>query len=370
MNRYDENGLADLLYAASQDAPPSRVDLDAVLGDGRRRRWRRAVATPLLVAAVVVGLAAAGFAVMDLRPTSLPVVPGHGPTTVAPTETDAPAAFPLDRQLFALDETLGMEFTGLGLAPNRQNLQFGPALGNGITVDVYAAGQPNPWASDPAYHRIDAPPVDGRPASFLWQPADPVPDGDPATLEGITFQWAPQAWAAVFHRPAGNDEGTLLRLAESLRTDLDEPTLFGFTVSRPADLRLVHVQQLIAPDGGQSQLWFDVGDERASTGLRDGEPYVLVSVDYGTPMESEGVPMRPNTTIGGRPAYVREDRRSGTTAYVVYLLDEGRPAVGVSLIGDAAVERIGAQQANALAISVEILNPWHDRSQWTENPIR
>lgn len=370
MNGFDENGLTDLLYTASQDAPPSRVDLSAVLGDGRRRRRRRAVVTPLLVAAVVLGLAAAGFAVMDLRPTSLPVTPGSGgPTTPAPTETRAPAAFPLDRQLFALDETLGMEFTGLGLASNRQNLQYGPALGNGITVDVYAAGQGNPWLSDPAYDRVNAPPVDGRPARFLWQPADPAPDGDPAALAGITFQWAPQAWAAVFHRPDGNDEGALLRLAESLRTDLDVPTLFGFTVSQPDGLRLVHVQQLTAPDGGQSQLWFDIG-ERASGGLRDGEPYVLVSVDYGTPMESEGVPMQPNTTIAGHPAYVREDRQGDTAAYVAYLLDEGRPAVGVSLIGDAAVDRFGAQQAIALALSVEILGPWHDRSQWTENPIR
>ena len=93
----------------------------------------------------------------------------------------------------------------------------------------------------------------------------------------------------------------------------------------------------------------------------------VVRVDYADEVwASEGELMEPNTTVGGHPAWVQDD----TAAYTVYLLDEGRPAVSVSVHGEGAVDRFGPAQANELALSVQVLGSWTDRSQWTDNPLQ
>lgn len=251
-----------------------------------------------------------------------------------------------------------MQLTAVRLAPGLQSLQYGDPFGNGIGVQVFAQGQDAVRAQIiEQYEQEQAPPVSGRPASYLY-----LSTGEGPRLEGIAFQWAPQAWAYLFHTPDG-DDAELVALAGSLRSDRDEPARFGLTVSPPADLRLIEAMPFAEGADGPgllTGLTFGLGDEP------DG-PTVTVRVDFDdVRWVSEGEPMVPNANVGGRPAWVD----TTDTTYTVFLLDAGRPAVSVSIVGEGYASKFGPEAAQALALSVQPLGSWTDRSQWTEEPIR
>jgi hypothetical protein len=261
----------------------------------------------------------------------------------------------MTRRLFALEETLGKELTSVRLAIGLQSLQYGDPFGNGIGVQVFAKGQDGARARIvEQYEQEQAPPVSGRPASYLY-----LSTGEGPRLEGIAFQWAPDAWAYLFHTPDGND-AELVTLAGSLRTDLAEPARFGLTLGPPAGLHLIEAMPFAEGADGPGLLTglsFDAG-----SGVT-----VSVRVDFDdVRWVSEGEPMTPNATIDGRPAWVD----TTDITYTVVLLDTGRPAVSVSILGDGYATRFGPDSAQALALSVQPLGSWTDRSQWTEEPIR
>jgi hypothetical protein len=369
MSRFDDRDVADLLYAASDHAPPSRVDLDAVVCDGRRRRWRR-VAAPVLAAAAVFAVGVGVVVAADIRlPGRSSVPPASSGPDVSATSTVAPTEFPLDRQLFALGHTAGHELTAVNLALHMQHLQYGDPLGNGVSLQVYAAGaDAQRLLVEGQYEHVAAPAVNGMPASYLYGST-----GEGPRLAGITFRWAASGGALLFHDPGAGDEAVLVQVAASLRTDVGQPARFGLRVSSPPGLRLVQTTPFaLGADGPGlfSGVRFDFGEGSVREPSVDG-PTVSVRVDFDdVRWVSEGEPMVPNTTLGGRPAYVQDDTQGPARAYHVWLLDDGRPAVSVSVYGEGAVDRFGPEQANALALSVQALGTWDDRSQWTDDPVR
>jgi len=347
MTRFDADGVADLLYAASDDAPPSRVSLDGVLTHGRRRRRRRAVAVPLFAAAAIAALAAGGMVAANLRPTGLEPPPGA--TTPAPTSLVAPFEFPVDRQLFALGERPGRLLDEVRLGRTVQELHYGQP---DVKVTVFAAGADGPRQvlTDFLEHR-DAPSVHGLPATFLYART---------SVTGIEFQWAPGAWALIQRAGADVDEEQLVELAGDLRTDLDEPMLFCFTVSPPQSLHIDWAGQI--SDSGKvksSELWLGLGDGTVPA------PYTTafrVTVSVG----DLDLAVTPNRTIGEYQAFVNDD----PTGYYVALFDDHGYSVQVTVAGDNFQELFSAQQANDLALSVRPLGSLTDRSQWTDDPIR
>jgi hypothetical protein len=261
-----------------------------------------------------------------------------------------------------------MPLTGITLSAGSDALQYGDAVGNGILVVLCAQGQDLACRRE-GYDRVDAPPVDGRPASYLYQQT-----GEGPRAEAIAFLWAPGAQAVLFHAPGAGTEAQLVQLAQSLRTDVGEPARFGLTVSPPPGLRLVQTSPILVGADGPgllSGLTFDLGDGPLSEAPTRSGPSIQVRVDYDdVRWVSEGEPMVANTTVGGRPAWVDDQTNGFAHSYTVWLLDPGQPAVMVSVTGDGATDRFGAQQANDLALSVQALGTWDDRTQWTESPIR
>ena len=300
-------------------------------------RWRYA---PLLI--VTLGLVAGCATPNGTGTTSDP--------TTATGSNGAAADFPMTRQLFALGETLGKELTSVRLATGLQSLQYGDPFGNGIGVQVFAKGQDAARAQlAEQYEQKPAPPVFDRPANYLY-----LSTGEGPRLGGIAFQWAPDAWAHLFHTP-NVDDAQLVALAGSLRTDVDEPARFG--------VHLIEAMPFAEGADGPGLLsGVTLGLDENPTGLT-----VTVRVDFDdVRWVSEGEPMKPNATVGGKPAWVD----STDVTYTVFLLEAGRPAVSVMILGEGYANRLGATQAQALALSVQPLGSWTDRSQWTENPIR
>jgi hypothetical protein len=343
----DGSGPTCLLYAASDDAPPSRVDLSAVRRDGRRRRRRRAVA-PVLAATVVAGLAAGALA--TLAPVGFEPVAGSPSVSSDPSPgpSAAPSEFPVDRQLFAL-AGYG-DLSAVALAPGVQQLAYA-----GPRIDVFAAGAVPAWdVSDEPYEILAGPVVNGAPASFLDLTRY---DG----LEGIAFQWAPGAWG---HLRVHGDWDDLLAAAASLRTSVADPARFWFTVSPPPRLRLALARPFMGGDEGRlSSLTFTL-DGGPLPRLGPVEAYVRVSVGQYFDM-GDGWPT-PNATFGGRPAEVEV---WGDEYHMVTLLDQEPYLVEVYVHG-SVTDLFTVDDAAALALSVEILGTWEDRAQWTDDPIR
>jgi hypothetical protein len=336
MNRF--GNMTTLLYAASHDAPPSRVDISEVLRVGRRRRRRRAFA-PVLAEALVLAVAVAVVTAVASGPPR-------------PRPSPAAAVFPLDRRMFALGETLGLPLSQVGLTPVQQMIEYGER--GDITLQVNASGSYQPPNAP------DAPTVFGRPAAYNY------PQKGGAAPIGIDFQWAPGAWATLTHTTLPG-EPDLVTLAKSLRTDVNEPVRFPFTVSPPPSLRL----GLVAPGvagrlDGYSSLSFRVNRPPPS------EPNDW-TMDVGVGVRSwyqepappyNAVQQRTqNATIGGRPARAQLIGIS----YSVELLDDPEFIV-IVWIDDT--KYFSPEDANALALSVRTFGTWDNTSQWTDKPIR
>lgn len=334
MTRFDD--ITTLMYAASENAPASRVDLSQVLRDGHRRRRRRAL-TPAVTAALVIAIVAGVVAAVTSGP---------------PRPRPAPAAtmqFPLDRQLFALGESLGLPLTDVELTPAQQYLSYGSG---GIIVEVKAPGSDEPPKGGRA-----APSVFGRPAIYVY------PRTGGAVPAGVAFQWAPGAWALLVHTPEPG-EPDLVTIAESLRTDINEPLRFPFTVNPPPELRVALVARG-GPFGGPASIGFRVDSSPASRpdDLTTDVMVVVSSWSQSPPEYAAGALPVQNATVGGRPARTYP----GSSSYSVTLLDDHEFMVTVET---SDTSRFSIDEVNALALSIRTLGSWDDTAQWTEHPIQ
>src|SRR5262249_28754773 len=155
-------------------------------------------------------------------------------------------------------------------------------------------------------------------------------------------------------------QAQLVEVAQSLRTDVDSPVQFAFTVSQPAGLQLAQAQPFTAgEEGGASQLWFAADPGPVALPLDGTRAYVVVSAGY-----SSVEPPVQNATVGGRPAYVLDE----ADYYRVELLDGENYVVSVSVFGAHSRELFSASQANDLVLTVQTLGTWQDRTQWTDSP--
>jgi hypothetical protein len=340
MKRFDD--MTTLLQAASDDAPPSGIDLSEVLRTGHRRRRLRALApavTATLVMAVVAGVIAAVTS---------------GPPSPVPAAT---TQFPLDHRLFGLDETLGMPLVEVTLRPGSQSLLYDDSMGNPIYVTIYAPGVADD-SMGLGDRFVDSPPVFGRPATYIYSEPGEAP---PA----VRFQWEPGAWASLGHRWY-RGEPDLATLAGSLRTDVNEVLRIPFTVSPPPSLHLADVILRTSHESGVSAVLEFTLDEPGTRNDRAADVNVYVFQLRGAslpPYAGGAGGDSPNTTQGGRPARVQQEGE----AYHVHLLDEPNVVVG-AWTGDT--ERFSAEETNALALSIRTLGSWDDTSQWTEHPIQ
>ena len=87
---------------------------------------------------------------------------------------------------------------------------------------------------------------------------------------------------------------------------------------------------------------------------------MLVSVGYWND------PLTANATVGGHQAFVVDE----PALYCVSLLEVGGYTVEVTVSGERGRALFSAQQADALALTVQTIGSWTDRSQWTDDPIR
>src|SRR5262249_47659168 len=148
------------------------------------------------------------------------------------------------------------------------------------------------------YDEVGAPPVLGRAASYLY-----LDTGNGPRPYGLRFEWAPGAVAVVSHQLDVAQQAQLVEVAQSLRTDVDSPVQFAFTVSQPAGLQLAQAQPFTAgEEGGASQLWFAADPGPVALPLDGTRSYVVVSAGY-----SSVEPPVQNATVGGRPAYVLDE---------------------------------------------------------------
>ncbi|GEM_PF-5755692 len=375
---HDPQSLTALMYTETDNPPQQRVDIARAVHDGQRRRRRRQVLRTSTVAAVVaLALAGGALVVSSRNGAHRPATPANGATAATTTAPPAaPAAFdPLRLHLAAdwvpdgltafppLSSTTAQRLTYLKEPAYPAN---GEPWGS-VTVTVYAAGV-TPWQLRPrdGYTlptRTTAPPVLGRTANWLSH----------ETVAGIlAWEWAPGAWAVVegYGPLAGADgaprDATVLRVAQSVRTDVQRPLLVPFTMATPpTPLRLLRIQSTGVLEFGAAQtsgLPYPI-DPTATPGAPAGG--VTVSIHKPEPGEFRKV--APDRVIDGHPAGVEIfDQQSGV-AVAVYEVDGYTVFVGVS---PEAMRYVSVEQAIALAQSVRPLGPPGDESRWTGNPLR
>jgi hypothetical protein len=347
MNREDS---LTALHAPTDVAPSSPV-----VGRGRRRR-RLMVASALTV--LVALSVAVGIGTTFARPPEL-----------MPRPESAPSEFALNRLHLSVGwvpESDGYSSPPtVDLAPKAQRILYFKGATDlsqlrEVSVWQFAAGvTPREVFRLPGHgpaEVVDAPAVNGRPAVYYRS------DGK---VYGIAWPWEGGAWAFVFRSSGVADNAEVLhRIAESVRTDLDEPVRLPFTVKAPEGGRLIRV----SPTGG---LTFAL-DEPSASDL-DLDPYqnpatagprVTVSVVWSEGGQFDWWPR--TTTIGGHPA----DLSSSYVGYHLVLFDVDGYLVEVRVNGVGASKRFSAEQVEALALSVEPLGPPSATSQWTDDPLR
>ena len=272
----NEENVAGLLWAETDAPPPSRVDLDRVLRDGRRRRRRRALVGPV-VAAVVVVLVTLGVSVMTVGQP----LPGVDPDFAAPSAFD-----PLRLRLAVGWRPPALDAGVLTLGTERQELSYTDSVERApvVTVTLYAGGR-TPWQQDsPAFTVRTADPVHRAPAR--WYSSD-------GRTDALAWKWARDAWAVVVldrvADPAGNRD-LLRRIANSVGTNLDESVRPPYIVdSLPSTARLVSVMF-----GTYESVGF-----QARYRIDDGSDDELL-VEVGPPLFDPA----PDRVIGGRPARI------------------------------------------------------------------
>jgi hypothetical protein len=328
--------------------------------DGARRR--RHIMAPVLSGLVVIAVAVA-IGTTFARPPEL-----------IPQPESAPTEFALNRLHLSvgwLPESDG--YAGqpmVDLAPKAQRIWYlngADDLSDLKQVWVWqfaAAVTPTEVLQQPGHgpaEVIDAPAVNGRPAVYFRS------DG---VIREIAWQWEGEAWAVAGRYNAGTDNAEVLhRIAESVRTDLDEPVRLPFTVEAPEGARLIRVS---SNEGGALSFALSFALDEPSASDLELNPYqyapaatpkVTVSVvPPGGPFDL----LSPTTTIGGHPA----GASSSVLGSLLVLFDVDAYDVVVQVTGVGASSHFSAQQAQALALSVVPLGPPSDTSQWTDSPLR
>jgi hypothetical protein len=358
----DESGVTDLLLAASDDPPPSRVDLPAVLKNGHRRRRRR-VLLPLAAAFVSVALVAAGAIwVVGRSPAGPPVRSADPSPTLSPTPTlTAPSRFPLDHRLFDLAGLpAGARIATVSLFVGSQLMDIEGLTTKPVVLTVYAAGVDDPWLTRTGFDRHPAPSIFGLPATFR------IPAGGASPYRALTFQWAAGAYAELGAN--GASEELMLAWASGLRLIDPVPVRFAFAVTVPQALHLA-VVAIQTSETRPPGLTFAIGGEPPlrMPMVEESDP-PLVSIGLRTKPNADP-PQQPNIMISGHSAYVEHTESvKGDPTYRVSLLDIADWVVTVQVSGSGATQLFSADQANALALSVQTLGK--DSAQWTDNPIR
>jgi len=315
----NEESLAGLLWAETDAAPPSRVDLDRVVHDGRRRRRRRALVGPV-AAALTIALVTLGATLVTV---------GDPPQGVDP-DFAAPTAFdPLQLRLAVGWRPPALDAGVLYVGPDRQELSYTDSIERApvVTVTMYAAGRTPSQLDSPTFEARAADPVHRAPARWY------VTRG---RTDALAWKWARDAWAVVAYTrvadPAG-DRATLRRIANSVGTNLDESVRPPYIVdSLPGGARLVDVMfGTYESVGYQATYRFDddLGGE--------------IQVQVGPP----GNDPSPDRLMGDRPARVDVT----PTSYQVRVY---QPAYRVQVLvrGLAIPPRVPAEAANAIALSV------------------
>jgi hypothetical protein len=315
----NEESLAGLLWAETDAAPPSGVDLDRVLHDGRRRRRRRALVGPAVVAliAAIVTLGATLVTVGDPPP-------GVDPDFAAPTAFD-----PLELRLAVGWRPPTLDAGVLSLGTDRQELSYTDSIERApiVTVTMYAAGR-TPWQQDsPSVVVRAADPVHRAPARWY---------GSDGRTDALAWKWARDAWAVVVldrvADPAGNRE-TLRRIANSVGTNLGRSVRPPYIVDfLPGGTRLVGVTFGTYESVGYQAMY-----------RFDDDPDDDILVEVGPP----GNDPSPDRVIGGRPARVEVS----PTTYQVRVYQPGY-RVQVVARGVNGPPRVSAEAANAIALSV------------------
>jgi len=326
-----DDQLTALMYAASDEAPPPRVDLGRAVRDGRRRRRVRVLGSS---AAVVVLALLAGVTLVATRPHEAPELT---PATPAPTTFDP----------MVLRIETGWNPDNLHeRAPRTSTLQQVIAYGDetGIhkqfDLTVYAAGQ-LPWQLSGMMPKeigtpsiVEAAPVHGRPAKrFVFA-------SGAGSSSGLAWQWADGAWAvARATRGYGGTQEVVERLlADNLRTNVSRPVRLPFRVTAPLPdgvrLFLTSGQgQGSDPYGAQAEMGFSSPSVQA------------VLVDLFVAPATSGRRPQPNTTLGGHPAYLSWQNYGDL---VIYDLD----GFDVQLTMPPEAGLLTQDQAVALALSV------------------
>ena len=315
----NEDSVAGLLRAETDVAPASRVDLDRVLHDGRRRRRRRALVGPVIAAVATALITLGATAVTFGQPA-----PGVDPDIAAPTAFD-----PL-RLRFAVDwRPPALDAGTLTLGPDLQQFSYTDSVDRApiASVTLYAAGHTPPKAESSTVVVHAADPVQGAPARWY------VSGGQ---TDGLAWKWARDAWAVVTldraSDPAGN-RGLLRRIASSVRTDLDQSVRPPYLVDTPPGARLERVVFGTYESVGYT----------ATYGFPD-DPGSAVSVQVGP--HNNDYP--PNRVIGGRPGRIAIT----TVTYQVWLY-QPTYLVTVLVRGDGGLANVPGETANAIALSVQ-----------------
>ncbi|MEV6923221.1 hypothetical protein AB0M46_01715 [Dactylosporangium sp. NPDC051485] len=290
MNDLDEGAVRGLMHAGGE-APRSRVDLARVVADGRRRKARRALATGLAAAVVVLGLT--GAAAVALRPAQ----PGAGPAAgTSGSASASPAQTPRTRRFAGgFDEVLVLriapgwlpagvrERTDRTMWAAMQSLSYTDGRDKGgateFSITLYAPGHLPRWL-DPA--------TAARPGAGLAVTTSPAPAlgagdarwytvaADPHTT-GLLWQWAPGAWATVEGKapgPPGENRAMWRHIAERLGTDGRRAVPVGLTVVTAAPVALVGMDRGTDPVTGGPQTTLVLADHAyVPPPSRDGPGY-------------------------------------------------------------------------------------------------
>jgi hypothetical protein len=363
--------LVTLMYARTDDAPASTVDVARTMVDGlRQRRQRRLV--PVMSAVVVLALAGGVAVAMQPHPMTYDrSVPGASPPTKAPAAPDrfdplrarlqvgwVPDGLMSEAPVFATGAQTHRWWDGSGRPGNE--------LGRWVDVTIYAAQvQPPQLQFDTA----------------TTQPAPETQLTDAVWISGLApswtilaWRWAPNAWAVVqaSESPSGGaDKSLVTRVAESVTTDGDEPVRVPFSVANPpSGLALSRVDVPLGGAGvGDISLAMLEFRTRGQTPIdlsmqQPRDDYVLAYISFHP--ASYTTKETPNRTIDGRPASVQFGSSEWGT---VTLYPTPTMEVGIVIQGSEARSLIDEPTAIALARSITVLGDLTDRSSWTTNPL-
>ncbi|MEV4542148.1 hypothetical protein [Micromonospora echinaurantiaca] len=382
MTGYDEREVRDLLLRAADEFPAATVLPEPLLTEGRRAiRRRRLVAG---VAAVVTVLALFGAtALLDAaRPAPRPAPPANRPPAEVPERFDpAQWLFRLDgipddlplRTYSTDDRTQGVTLTRMRPSPEGNWL----VVDREVTVSIAARGvdifaplrgsetgdQPPPFTGGPPRPTADVP----RPPSQPPLPGDRVAPvlGVPAYLHTswerdetrLSWQYAPDAWATVSVRGDERPEETARRFAAALVWQPYRVTMPFLDVDPPAGARLNST--VVTVDHGR---WTEAQVSYLAPS-RGKASYFYRDLIIGVSREPGSRPVKADTTIAGRPAWVNEalgeyrvGQLPGTcptcVAEVAHQTNAGRLALGSR---DAAL---------ALAATVRLVDAPDDVAAW------